>query len=69
MLTIAELLTKFPTHYEARNFSTVFTRPANGPVGVSCVRKDNHLLRCCIDIYCSRTLYTGELVELKLAGR
>jgi hypothetical protein len=36
---------------------------------MSCVCKDNHLLRCCIDIYCSRTLYTDELEELKLAGR
>jgi hypothetical protein len=36
--------------------------------GMSCLCKDNHLLRCCIDIYCSRTLYTGELEELKLAG-
>jgi hypothetical protein len=36
-------------------------------VGMSCVCKDNHLLRCCIDIYCSSTLYTGELVELKLS--
>jgi hypothetical protein len=30
-------------------------------VGMSCVCKDNHLLRCSIDIYCSSTLYTGEL--------
>jgi hypothetical protein len=37
--------------------------------GMSCVRKDNPLLRCCIDIYCSRTLYRGELEEFKLAGR
>jgi hypothetical protein len=34
---------------------------------MSCVCKDNHLLRCCIDIYCSSTLYTGELDELKLS--
>jgi hypothetical protein len=36
-------------------------------VGMSCVCKDNHLLRCCIDIYCGSTLYTGELDELKLS--
>jgi hypothetical protein len=38
-------------------------------VGMSCVCKDNYLLRCCIDIYCSRTLYRGEVEELKLDGR
>jgi hypothetical protein len=38
-------------------------------MGMSCVCKDNHLLRCCVDIYCSRTLYTGKLEELKLAVR
>jgi hypothetical protein len=36
-------------------------------VGMSCVCKDNHLLRCCIDICCSSTLYRGELDELKLS--
>jgi hypothetical protein len=38
-------------------------------MGMLCVCKDNHLLCSCIDIYCSHTLYTGELEELKLAGR
>jgi hypothetical protein len=33
------------------------------------VCKDNHLLNWCIDIYCSRTLYTSELEVLKLAGQ
>jgi hypothetical protein len=35
-------------------------------VGMSCVCKVNPLLRCCIDIYCSSTLYTGQLDDLKL---
>jgi hypothetical protein len=38
-------------------------------VGMSCVCKDNYLLRCCIDIYYIRTLFTGELEELKLVER
>jgi hypothetical protein len=29
--------------------------------GMSCVCKGNHLLHCCIDIYCSRMLYTANL--------
>jgi hypothetical protein len=36
-------------------------------VGMSCVCKDNHLLRCCIDIYYSSTLYIDKLDELKLS--
>jgi hypothetical protein len=46
--------------------NTVCTNNACCNPTESCVCKDNHLLCCCIDIYCSPMLYTGELVELKL---
>jgi hypothetical protein len=43
-------------------------RQADCSCGISCVCRDNHVLRWCIDIYCSRAVYTDELEELKLAG-
>jgi hypothetical protein len=47
--------------------TTAILYKAETPVGMSCVCRDNHLLRCCIDIYCSSTLYTSELDELQLS--